>query len=78
MSVINNTTKPESVLRKKANLVCYHYIREAVAADEFQTGHISTHENPADVTTKPLLPASDKQDYLNSNILHYLDPRNDV
>ena len=28
MSVIHNTSKPESVLRKKANSVCYHYIRE--------------------------------------------------
>ena len=71
MSVINNTSKPESVLRKKANSVCYHYIGEAVAADECPTGHISTHENPADVATKPLLlPAGDKQDYPNSKIYY--------
>jgi hypothetical protein len=42
MSVITNTSKPESTLRKKGKCVCYHYIREAVAADEL---HISTHEN---------------------------------
>ena len=34
MSVIHNTSKPESTLKKKANSVCYHYIGEAVAADE--------------------------------------------
>ena len=38
MSVIHNTSKPESTLKKKANSVCYHhYIREAVAADECGT-----------------------------------------
>jgi hypothetical protein len=49
MSVIYNTSRPESTLKKKANSVCYHFIREAVAADECRTVHISTHENPADV-----------------------------
>ena len=54
MSVINNTSKPESTLKKKANSVCYHYVYEAVEANECRTGHISTHENPADIATKPL------------------------
>ena len=72
MSVIHNTSKPESTLKKKANSVCYYYIREAVAADECRTGHISTSENPADVATKPL-PAGEKRDYLNSKILHFFD-----
>ena len=68
MSVIHNTSKPEPTLKKKANSVCYHYIREAVAADECRTGHISTHENPADVATKPL-PAGEKRDYLVGKLL---------
>ena len=70
MSVIYNTSRPESTLKKKANSVCYHYIREAVAADECRTGHISTHENPADVLTKPL-PNSTKRDYLVGKVLYF-------
>jgi hypothetical protein len=31
MSVVNNTSFPESVLKKKSNLIAYHYVREAVA-----------------------------------------------
>ena len=31
MSVIHNTSKPESVLKKKSNSICYHFVREAVA-----------------------------------------------
>ena len=71
MSVIHNTSKPESTLKKKANSVCYHYIREAVAADECRTGHVSTHENPADVATKHL-PAGEKRDYLVGNYCIFL------
>ena len=54
MSVIHITSKPEFLLKKNANSVCYHYICEAVASDESRTGHLSTHENPADIATKAL------------------------
>ena len=70
MSVIYNTSKPESTLKKKANSVCYHYICEAVAADECRTGHVSIHENPADVATKPL-PVGENRDYLVSKLLYF-------
>ena len=32
MSVIHNTLNPASVLKKKSNSICYHFMREAVAA----------------------------------------------
>ena len=70
MSVIYNTSKPESMLRKKANSICYHYIRENVAADECRTGHISTHENCADIATKPLS-AGRKRDHLVSKVIYF-------
>ena len=70
MSVTHNMSKPESTLKKKANSVCFHYIREAAAADECRTGHISTHENPADIATKPL-PAGEKRDYLVRTLLYF-------
>eukprot|EP00957_Ditylum_brightwellii_P049087 3724612-Ditylum_brightwellii.AAC.1 len=31
MSVIHNTSKPESQLSKKCNSICYHAVRESVA-----------------------------------------------
>jgi len=34
--VVNNVTKPESVLSKKHNQICYHHICEAVAAGILQ------------------------------------------
>ena len=42
MSVIHNTQRPESTLRKKSNLICYHAVRESVAMGEPLTGHIIT------------------------------------
>ena len=31
MSVIHNTSKPESILKKKSNSICYTFVRESVA-----------------------------------------------
>lgn len=70
MSVTQNTSKPESTLKKKAGSVCYHYIREAVAADEYRTGHVRSEDNPADVATKTV-PAGDKRDRLVGKTLHF-------
>jgi hypothetical protein len=69
MSVIHNTQRPESMLKKKSNSICYHAIREAVAMGEIKTAHVSTHENPADICTK-VLPGGAKRDYLISLVLH--------
>ena len=52
MSVIHNTQRPESTLKKKSNSICYHAVRESVAMGESLTGHIATTENPADLATK--------------------------
>ncbi len=45
MSVIYNTQRPESTLRKKSNSICYHTVREAVAMGECLTGHVSSVDN---------------------------------
>ncbi len=34
MSVINNTSKPKSILKKKNNAACYHTVLESVAMGE--------------------------------------------
>lgn len=63
MSVIHNTQRPESVLKKKSNSVCYHAVRESVAMGECLVAHISTHDNPADLCTK-IIPGGQKRDHL--------------
>ena len=68
MSVIHNSSSPESVLRKKNNSVCYHEVCESVAMGESLVGHIPSKENIADLLTKVLY--GQKRRYLVSNILY--------
>ena len=52
MSVVTNTSKPESTLRKKSNAICNHAVHEAVAMGEALVAHIPTQKNLADLFTK--------------------------
>ena len=54
MSLLHNTSRPESVLRKKSNSVCYHAVCESVAMGESLVGCIPRKENVADLMTKVL------------------------
>ena len=54
MSVIHNTSKTESVLKKKSNSICYYFVRDAVAMRECLTTHVPTARNWADLITKVL------------------------
>jgi hypothetical protein len=69
MSVIHNTQRPESMLKKKSNSVCYHYARESVAMGECLTGHVPTKKNPADLCTK-VIPGGAQRDYLVTQSLY--------
>jgi len=53
-SVYRNATIPTSTLQKKHNSICYHYVREAVAAGCLRIAHVPSEENLADMFTKPL------------------------
>ena len=72
MSVIHNTQRPESALKKKANSIAYHACRESVAMGESITGHVPTNLNPADICTK-IVPGGKKRDGLVGLILHYVN-----
>jgi hypothetical protein len=52
MSVVNNTTAPESMLKKKSNAIAYHYVREAVASNVIRISYEPSKSNLADVLTK--------------------------
>ncbi len=71
MSVIHNTQRPESTLKKKSNSICYHFIRESVAMGESITGHIRSEENPSDLCSK-LVPGGAKRDHLVSKVLYFV------
>ena len=71
MSVIHNTQRPESVLKKKSNSVCYHAVRESVAMDEMRTSHIRSEFNAADICTK-VITVKSKRDSLIKLLLYYL------
>ena len=53
-SVVDNTSKIESVLNKKHSSIAYHAVRWAVAAGVMRVGKIDTAENLADAMTKVL------------------------
>ena len=68
MSVIHNSQRPESTLKKKSNSICYHAVRESVAMKESLVTHAPTTENTADPCTK-VLPGGQKRDGLIARIL---------
>ena len=72
-SVLQNTGLPQSTLKKKSNSIAFHFVREGTAKDEWRTTYINTHENVADLLTKPL-PSGEKRWKFVSMLLHHLAP----
>jgi hypothetical protein len=70
-SVLANTTIPDSTLRKKNQSICYHFVREGAARDEWRTTYVNTHDNEADLLTK-LLPSGEKRRGFVRSILHHI------
>jgi hypothetical protein len=52
MSVVYNTTAPESVLKKKSNAIAYHFVRENVAMKVIKVAYEPSESNLADILTK--------------------------
>ena len=53
-AVVQNTTRPESTLKKKHESMAYHRFREAQAAGYVRIGFFKRIENVADMLTKVL------------------------
>ncbi len=68
MSVNNTASKPESILKKKDNAVCYHTVHGSIALGESLTPHIDGDENPTDLLTKVI--CGRRRRYIVNNILH--------
>jgi hypothetical protein len=71
MSVVHNTQRPESVLKKKSNSICYHAVCESAAMGESIIGHVPSVENPADICTN-VVPGGQKRNHLIRLLLHDL------
>jgi hypothetical protein len=70
-SVLANTSAPASTLKKKSNAIAYHFVREGCAKDEWRTAYINTHDNVADLLTKPL-PSGEKRMKFIRMLLHHI------
>jgi hypothetical protein len=43
---------PDSALKKKSNIICYHAARESAAMGECSMVHVRSENNPAGICTK--------------------------
>jgi hypothetical protein len=71
MSVVHNTHRPASVLKKKSNSICYHAVRESAAMGKSIIGHVSSVDNNADICTK-VVPGGQNQNHFIRLLLHVL------
>jgi hypothetical protein len=71
MSVVHNTQRPESMLKKKSNSFCYYMVRESAAMGESNIGHMPSVDNPADICTK-VVAGGQKQNHSIRLLLHDL------
>ena len=76
-SVLVNITIPDSILKKKSQSICYYFVREGVARDEWRTVYINTNNNPADLLTKPL-PSGKKRKSFICKILYWIFDKKNV
>ena len=67
-SQVTNSSKPDSVLKKKCNSICYHAVYESVAMGEALITHVRTGNNLSDLLTKVL--DGTKRRWLVSKILY--------
>jgi hypothetical protein len=71
MSVVHNTQRPESVLKKKSKSIFYHAVRESAAMGESIIGHVPSVDNPAYICTK-VVPGGQNRNHFIRLLLHDL------
>ena len=53
-SVLVNSSKTFSQLKKKLSFIAYRFVREGVAMDEWRLTYINTHDDVADLLMNPI------------------------
>ena len=71
-SVLTNSSIPNSVLKKKSSHIAYSFVREGTAKDIWRVSYINTHENPADLLSKPLTNKEKRKKHI-STFLHHIN-----
>jgi len=69
-SVVSNSSRPESTLKKRHNSICYHQVREAAAAKYIVVSWIEGKDNIADVFTKTTN-TSDQRKFCLRRLLYF-------
>ena len=70
-SVLVNSSVPTSVLKKKSCSIAYDFVREGTSMDEWRICYVSTHDNVADLLTKPIPYGAKRLKFINM-ILHHI------
>ena len=70
-SVLCNTSRPDSTLKKKSQSIAFHFVHEGVARDEWRTAYVNTHHNEVNLLTK-VLPHGEKWVKFMRNLLHHI------
>ena len=70
-SVLENTTIPDSTLRKKSQSIAYRFFYEEVSWDEWRTSYVNMHDIEADLLTK-LLPSGGKWRGFVCHVMHHI------
>jgi hypothetical protein len=71
MYVVHRTQRPEYVLKKKSNSLCYHMVRESATMGESIIGHVPSVDNPDKIFTK-VVAGGQKRNHLIRLLLHDL------
>jgi len=70
-SVLINSLKPHSSLKKKSSSIAFHFVREGVAKDKWRVTYLNTKLNCADMATKSL-PGGEKRTLFTFYLLQYV------
>ena len=71
-SVLANTSRPDSTLKKKLQSIAYHFVWEWAAHDEWRMTYVkNVHDNEANLLTKQL-PSGEKCMGFVRNLLHHI------
>ena len=74
-SVLANTENTGSTLKRKTLAIAYHFVREGCCRDEWRTAYINTHENIANLLTKPITDTAKHWKFI-ATMLQWVAPSN--
>ena len=70
-SVLVNSSFPISVLRNKLSSIALNFVREGSATNEWRVSYVNTHDNAANLLTKPMSNGKKRQSLIEI-LLHYV------